>query len=276
MISHLQDTEGESILICGNNNARVGEELIGATLKPITSCLSADNHVRDNFLLLFLVEMMYFILSLFPLKTHLKRALLEIIASGVATTSTELEEFVKCTLYHFEHKFEIKYFENILEGYKVQTQSKRKPKPTDDNLDDVDDTDFVGKCMRFLERYEFIRLQFDEEIQQIKFISTRLGYACLASSMPPSDGFFLFSELQKARQNFVLETELHAVYLVTPFSVCYQLKEIDWLLYLDMWEKLSNSMQRVGELVGVKESFLVRAMRHTNGLDIRILQIHKR
>lgn len=41
----LQDTEGESILICANNNAKVGQELIGATLKPITSCLSSDNHV---------------------------------------------------------------------------------------------------------------------------------------------------------------------------------------------------------------------------------------
>lgn len=86
----------------------------------------------------------------------------------------------------------------------------------------------------------------------------------------------MFSELQKARQSFVLETGLHAVYLVTPFSVCYQLKEIDWLIFLDLWEKLSVSMQRVGELVGVKESFLVKAMRGNNKLDQRSLEIHKR
>lgn len=94
--------------------------------------------------------------------------------------------------------------------------------------------------------------------------------------MPPSDGFLLFSELQKARQCFVLENELHAVYLVTPFSVCYQLQEIDWLLYLDLWEKLPNSMRQVGNLVGVKESFLVRAMRGNIKCDYRMLQIHKR
>lgn len=163
-----------------------------------------------------------------------------------------------------------------MEEYKAQTQSKKKAKTIASELDEIEDTDLVGKCMRFLERYEFIRLQFDEEINEIKFVSTRLGYACLASSMPPSDGFFLFSELQKARQNFVLETELHAIYLVTPLSVCYQLQEIDWLFYLDMWEKLSTAMQRVGELVGVKESFLVKAMRGTNKLDNRTLQIHKR
>lgn len=87
----------------------------------------------------------------------------------------------------------------------------------------------------------------------------------------------MYSELQKARQSFVLETELHAIYIVTPFSVCYQIQEINWLLYLDLWEKLSVPMQRVGELVGIRELFLVKAMRgNTSRLDERSLQIHKR
>lgn len=163
-----------------------------------------------------------------------------------------------------------------MDEYKKHTQSKRKPKPIDESVDEIDDSDLVGRCMRFLERYEFIRLQFDDDMQELKFVSTRLGYACLSSSMPPSDGFFLFTELQKARQNFVIETDLHAVYLVTPFSVCYQLQSIDWLFYLDLWEKLSPSMQRVGELVGVREAFLAKAMRGTTKLDNRTLQIHKR
>lgn len=99
----------------------------------------------------------------------------------------------------------------------------------------------------------------------------------IASSIPPGDGFILYSELQKARQSFVLETELHAIYLVTPFSVCYQIHEIDWLLYLDLWEKLSMPMQTVGQLVGVKESFLFKAVRgNMTGLDQRTLQNHKR
>lgn len=99
----------------------------------------------------------------------------------------------------------------------------------------------------------------------------------IASSIPPCDGIFLFTELQKARQSFVLETELHAIYLVTSFSVCSQIQEIDWLLYFNLWEKLSAPMQRVGELVGVKESFLFKAMRgNTTRLDQRSFQIHKR
>lgn len=210
----------------------------------------------------------------------MKRALLEITASGVATKRTELEAFVKCTLFHSEYQFQIKYFDQILEEYNANpTRMKKKPKSTDDTFtNDANDSDFVGNCMRFLENYEFIRLQFDEEIKELKFVSTRLGYACLASSMPPTDGIFLFSELQKARQNFVLETDLHAVYLVTPFSVCYQLQDIDWRHFWDMWDNsLSPAMKRVGELVGVSDAFLAKAStRSPNTLDNQTLKVHKR
>ncbi|KAJ6598494.1 DNA polymerase theta, partial [Pseudolycoriella hygida] len=93
--------------------------------------------------------------------------------------------------------------------------------------------------------------------------------------MPPGDGFLLFSELQKSRQSFVLETDLHAIYLVTPISICYQMQDIDWMCFLDMWEKLPASKRRVGELVGVKEAFFVKAVRG-HKLDFKALQIHKR
>lgn len=211
----------------------------------------------------------------------MKRALLEIIASGVATTRIELEAFVKCTLLHSEHQFEIKYFDQILEEYKANpTRAKKKLKSIDDTFDtnDPNNSDFVGNCMRFLESYEFIRCQFDDDIMELTFVSTRLGYACLASSMPPTDGILLFSELQKARQNFVLETDLHAVYLVTPFNVCYQLQDIDWRHFWDIWDNnLSPPMKRVGELVGVSDAFLAKASTRTaNTLDIKALRVHKR
>ena len=38
---------------------------------------------------------------------------------------------------------------------------------------------------------------------------------------------------------------------------------LDWMNYLTLWESLSPDMKRVGELVGVEERFLVRAMRGT-------------
>lgn len=159
-----------------------------------------------------------------------------------------------------------------------------------------DGKEYINDALKFLEEYEFIRAQKLKETQEEFYVATRLGMACLcnlikheiykgnpfesafflASSMPPTDGLILFAELQKCRRCFVLESELHAVYLVTPYSVCYQLQDLDWLFFLDLWENLTPAMKKVGELVGVKESFLVRAMRGQNKLDYKLTQIHKR
>ncbi|KAH8328757.1 hypothetical protein KR074_005265 [Drosophila pseudoananassae] len=226
-----KDTLGESILICTESNARVGRELVTAQLQPISSCLEMDG------------------------STHLKRALLEVISSGVATTRQELDLFVNCTL------------------LSAQKAIKRAENP---EADKEQDSNYINDALEFLIEYEFIRLQTDEVADTSAYVATRLGAACLASSMPPTDGLLLFAELQKSRRCFVLESELHAVYLVTPYTVCYQLQDLDWLIYLDMWEKLNPAMKRVGELVGVKESFLVKAMRGQTNLDYKQMQVHKR
>ena len=47
-----------------------------------------------------------------------------------------------------------------------------------------------------------------------RFVPTQLGAAVLASSLGPDEGLKVFAELQRARQCFVLENELHIIYLV--------------------------------------------------------------
>ncbi|EDV94624.1 DNA polymerase theta [Drosophila grimshawi] len=230
-----KDTLGESILICTESNARIGRELVTAQLKPIRSCLDLDG------------------------STHLKRALLEVISSGVASSKKDVDSFFNCTLLSVQ-----------------KTLNPQVEKETEDEDKDEDEAHYITDALDFLVEYEFIRLQTDEETDTEHYVATRLGAACLASSMPPTDGLILFAELQKSRRCFVLESELHAVYLVTPYSVCYQLQDVDWLLYLDMWEKLNPAMKKVGELIGVKEAFLVRAMRGQTKLDYKLMQIHKR
>ncbi|XP_058838608.1 DNA polymerase theta [Topomyia yanbarensis] len=246
-----RDVLGESILMCDAQNSKTGWGLVKAELKPIASCLDGDGH------------------------SHLKRAILEIIASGMACTTTDLETFVNCTLYSCEKKCPFSFNLDTLE------RSHRKPGRTmtgsDRDADQTDKTDSIASCVRFLLEYEFIRMQHNEETGETLLTATQLGSACLAASMPPRDGFLLFSELQKSRQCFVLETELHAIYLVTPYSVSYQWQSIDWMAYLTRWEKLPEPMKRVGELVGVREAFLVKALRgNVNSDDYQSLQIHKR
>ena len=50
-----------------------------------------------------------------------------------------------------------------------------------------------------------------------RFVPTQLGAAVLASSLGPDEGLKVFSELQRARQCFVLENELHIIYLVIKY-----------------------------------------------------------
>ncbi|KAL5273492.1 POLQ family protein [Megaselia abdita] len=177
--------------------------------------------------------------------SHLKRALLEVISSNVVRTQDDVDKFVKCTL--------------------LNAQSALEDKHTS-----------IKESLDFLKEYEFIRMQTDEETSEIHYTATRLGNACLSSSLPPADGLVLFSELQKSRRCFVLESELHAVYLVTPYSVSYQLQDLDWLVFLEFWEKLTPAMRKVGEIVGVSEAFLVKAMRGQSKLEDRQIKIHKR
>lgn len=149
----LQDVKGESILVCSAANARSGQEIIGATLKPLQSCLATDNY------------------------THLKRAILEIIAAGVATTRHDLKAFIESTLLYADTRMEIKYFDEILDEFGHQSKSSTRTRKLSES--EARNLDFVGQCMHFLERYEFIRLQYDDTCQEINYIATRLGYACL-------------------------------------------------------------------------------------------------
>lgn len=92
-------------------------------------------------------------------------------------------------------------------------------------------------------------------------MATAFGKACLAASIAPREGLFLLEELQKARRCFVLDTELHVIYLVTPLTSGNQIGSIDWMTFLELWKMLSESERRVGQLVGIEERFLTSAVR---------------
>ena len=50
---------------------------------------------------------------------------------------------------------------------------------------------------------------------------------------------------------------------VVPIYAAVSWPNMDWIEYLNIWERLSPDMKRVGEMVGVEERFLIRAMRGT-------------
>ncbi|XP_063533002.1 DNA polymerase theta [Cydia strobilella] len=215
-----RDTKGESILVCTENEKKIGFELMMGALDPVESCIESE----DKYM----------------------RAILEMIASQVACTKAELDLYSQCTLLYTQQK--ITPSQNIL----------------------------LQNTLEELKKFELVRLQNEED--DIQYVATPLGKACLSSSMAPNDGLSLFCELQKARQCLVLETDLHLIYLVTPYSVSSQWADIDWLHLLTLWESLTKAMKRVGELVGVQESFIIRCLRGANKFNnaYNKLNIHKR
>lgn len=216
-----KDTKGESILICQKSEYKIAKELMSGELPRVESCLEEPG--------------------------KLKRAILEVIASGVASSPHDITLFTNCTLLAVSNS-------------------------VTENLQDP-----IGEAVEFLKKYEFIRLQIGGDGE--KYVATSLGKACLSSSVAPDEGLTLFTELEKARQCFVLDTELHLIYLVTPYSSCHSWGNIDWIFYLDLWDKLSVAMKRVGELVGVRESYIVSATRgkiDNSSKAIHKLMIHKR
>lgn len=104
------------------------------------------------------------------------------------------------------------------------------------------------------------RVQETKEKEE-RWVATALGRACLASSVSPRDGLFLFEELQRARKCFVLETELHIIYLVTPFNSGGLNGQIDWMIFFNLWKSLSQCERRVGQMVGIEERFLMLAIK---------------
>ena len=70
----------------------------------------------------------------------------------------------------------------------------------------------------------------------------------------------LYLYLTHAKKQYVL-----LIPQVVPIYAAVSWPNLDWMHYLSLWESLSPDMKRVGELVGVEERFLVRAMRGTVG-----------
>ncbi|CAE1304794.1 POLQ [Acanthosepion pharaonis] len=169
------DIEGESILICKANEKQQANALLKSSLPAVVSTLL--RHPQDH------------------LSTSMKRAILEIIVSGAARKPSDVYLYTKCTLLSA-------CLEEEKEAGKAVTH----------------DVDPVQECIQFLEENEFITLKKvpnadNEQELEFCFFPTQLGSAVLSSGLSPDEGIYVFLELQRARRCFVLENELHVLYL---------------------------------------------------------------
>ncbi|XP_045358148.1 DNA polymerase theta isoform X1 [Leopardus geoffroyi] len=213
------DTVGESILVCKNSEKSKGIALLQGSLKPVRSCLQRREGEEVT--------------------ASMIRAILEIIVGGMASTSQDMQTYASCTF--------------LAASMREGKQGIQK------NQDSVQ-LGAIEACVMWLLENEFIQITEASDGTEGKvYHPTHLGSATLSSSLSPTDTLDIFADLQRAMKGFVLENDLHIVYLVTPMFEDWT--TIDWYRFFCLWEKLPISMKRVAELVGVEEAFLARCVK---------------
>ncbi|CAD7699534.1 unnamed protein product [Ostreobium quekettii] len=148
----------------------------------------------------------------------MKRAMNEVVASGAVSTPVDVDRFVKCTLLA----------------------------ATSDFQDVV--ADATKKALHWLGVKQFVRWEGNAY-----FAPTALGKASLASSLAPDDAIIVKEDLARARQCFVMTTELHLTFLVTPLS---ELPYINWQALFRLYKSLPECEKKVAELVGANEGYI--------------------
>ncbi|XP_061494347.1 DNA polymerase theta isoform X2 [Rhineura floridana] len=183
------------------------------------------------------------------------RAILEIIVNGVASSPDDIQNYASCTLLGSSQK-------------DFQEKGTDQERICHGSID---------ACVKWLLENEFILVSVSDEGKEM-YCPTHLGFATLFSSFAPVAALEIFADLQRAMKSFVLENDLHSLYLVTP--VYEDWAKIDWYRFFCLWEKLPVSMRKVAELVGIEESFLACSVKGKittrSEKQRRQMAIHKR
>ncbi|XP_074287036.1 helicase and polymerase-containing protein TEBICHI [Silene latifolia] len=161
-------------------------------------------------------------------KNGMTHAILEVVASGIVQTANDIHRYVRCTLLN-------------------------STKPFEDVVKSAQDS------LKWLCHRKFLEWNDDTKL----YSTTPLGRASFGSSLSPEESLIVLDDLSRAREGFVLASDLHLVYLATPINVEV---EPDWELFYERFMELPSIDQSVGNRVGVVEPFL---MRMAHGAPVR-------
>jgi len=189
-----KDEVGESYVCCAKTDLEEVAALLEADLPPVVS-------------------------SLTPEKRGLTRALLEVIATRLATSPESVNDYIQRTLLY-------------------QTMDHQELEV------------MVESTIKQLLEIEAIR-----ETDTGSYEATLLGQAIVLASLTPEDGIFIHEDLQRALRAFVMDGEMHIFYMFTPVQTS-SLSEIVWPTFQKEMERLDDSGIRALQFVGVKPSFV--------------------
>ena len=84
--------------------------------------------------------------------------------------------------------------------------------------------------------------------------ATLLGQALVASSLAPEDGLFIHKQLKGAIQAFVMDGEMHCLYIFTPLQSTQG--EVNWQIFRKEMDLLDDSGIRVLRYVGIEPAMV--------------------
>ncbi|NXC18825.1 HELQ Helicase, partial [Corythaeola cristata] len=87
--------------------------------------------------------------------------------------------------------------------------------------------------------------------------TTPLGKATYKGSIDLAYCNLLYRELKKGLEGLILESNLHLLYLATPYDMTSNCSP-DWMIYLRQFNQLSAAEQKVADILGVPESFITK------------------
>ncbi|KAJ4750728.1 DNA polymerase I [Rhynchospora pubera] len=170
-------------------------------------------------------------------KNGMTHAIMEVVSGGIVQTADDINRYVRCTLLN-------------------------STKPFEDVVKSAQDS------LRWLCRNKFLEWNNETKL----YSCTPLGRAAFGSSLSPEESLVVLDDLSRAREGFVLSSDLHLVYLVTPINVEV---EPDWKLYYEKFMELPALDQSVGNRVGISEPYLMQ-MAHGAPIPMQSKQQNKK
>ncbi|KXH66460.1 DEAD/DEAH box helicase [Colletotrichum salicis] len=176
-------------------------------------------------------------------RKRIQRALLEVIAIRLATSRDALDEYITKTLL-----------------------SRSGP------LESLQDC--VEVSLKNLTNMGFVSVDVCDNYQP-----TKLGRAIVASALDPDDGVFIHKELERALQAFVMDGEMHILYIFTPVQDSGT--NINWQVFRNEMDNLDESGHRVLGFLGLKRAVINRlaqgsTLKETTAEEKEIVRVHRR
>ncbi|XP_015480667.1 helicase POLQ-like isoform X2 [Parus major] len=169
---------------------------------------------------------------LLELTKGMQSLLLSLVGLKIAVTHEEIDNFMLCTLL----------------GVQQQLLSKEK------SLSEI-----IKDGLENLIEKGLLKGRISEKDYNSKstLTITPLGKATYKGSIDLAYCNLLYRDLKKGLEGLVLESNLHLLYLSTPYDMTSTCSP-DWMIYLRQFNQLSAAEQKVADIVGVPESFITK------------------